>query len=75
MFCLALYLMMSKQTLTAINNAVIINKKESKIYKFYSLKFVGTVFVSSIISSHVATESSIILAKYLPFLHLLITGF
>ena len=56
---------------------MIINEKTSKIYKFrvftsyiFSLKFVGTVFVSSlfelasasefIISSHVINESSII---------------
>ena len=49
------------------------------IYRLlFSLKFVGTVFVSllhnlalaSINSSHVITESSIILAKYLPFVQL-----
>ena len=35
---------------------------------FFSLKFVGTAFVSaSIILSHVITESTIILAKYLHF--------
>ena len=57
-------------------------KKVSKIYKlfviqvtFFSLKFVGMVFVVSIISSHVITESSIILAKYLPFLHLSVAEF
>ena len=35
----------------------------------FTLKFVGTVFVSSlsIISQHVITESSIIVAKYFPF--------
>ena len=46
----------------------------------FSLKFVGTVlfevlfaetvFVTSIISSHVTTESSVLLAKYLQFLQL-----
>ena len=36
---------------------------------FFSLKFVVTVFVSSlIISSHVITESLIISATYVPFL-------
>ena len=34
---------------------------------FFSLKCFEIVFASSIISSHVITESSIILAKYLPF--------
>ena len=38
---------------------------------FFSLKFVGILFVSSlydsIISSHVITESFKIFAKYLPF--------
>ena len=33
----------------------------------FSLKFVGIVFVSSIISSHVITESSVVLAKYVSF--------
>ena len=53
---------------------MVINKKASKIYKFcvlqvifFSLEFVGTVFVSSLISSHLITESSIILAEYFPF--------
>ena len=45
---------------------------------FFSLKFVGTVFISSpydsITSSHVITESSIILAKYLSFSQLLVAG-
>ena len=60
---------------------MIINKMASKIKKFVfyrlflSLKFVEIVFVSSIISSHVITESSIILAKYLPFLQLHVEGF
>ena len=30
----------------------------------FSSKFVGTVFVSSVISSYVITESSIMFAKY-----------
>ena len=48
---------------------------------FFSLKFVGIVFVSSSWdlashhSSHVIAESSIILAKYLPFLQLHVSGF
>ena len=48
---------------------------------FFSLKFVKTVFVSSsydlgsAILSHVTTELSIILAKYLPFLQLHVEGF
>ena len=55
---------------------MVINKKASKIKKFFillfyrlhlSLKFVGIVFVSSIISLHPITELSIIFAKYLPF--------
>ena len=57
----------------------------------FSLKFVGTDFVassfdlalvamvfdhlSSIISSHVITELSVILAKYFPFLQLHVEGF
>ena len=59
--------------LKAINKAaMVINKKVSKIknflfctLRFFSLKFFGTVFVSSIIS-YVITESSI-LPTYLPF--------
>ena len=42
---------------------------------FFSLKFVGIVFVSSIILLHETTESSIILVKYLPFSQLHVTGF
>ena len=43
---------------------------------FFSLKIVVTVFVSSsIISSYVITELSIILAKYFPFLQLHVAGF
>ena len=34
---------------------------------FFSLNFVGTIFVVSIIPSHVITESSIIRANYLTF--------
>ena len=63
---------------------MVINKRASKIEKFFvshiaflSLKFVVTVFGSSvsIISSHDITESSIILAKNLPFLELHVAGF
>ena len=41
----------------------------------FSLKFVGIVLVSTIISSHVITESSIKPAKYLPFSRLHVAGF
>ena len=62
---------------------MVINKEDSKVQKFFvlqiaflSIKFVLTVFVSSsITSSHVITESSIILAKYLPFSQLQVAGF
>ena len=62
---------------------MVINKKASKIWNFFVsqiafllLKFVGIVFVSAyIISSQIITESSIILAKHLPFLKLHIVGF
>ena len=61
---------------------MIINKKASKIQKFcllqvifFSLKFVGIVFVSSVISSQAITESLIIIAKYFPFLQLHVAGF
>ena len=67
---------------TVINNAMLINKIASKIKKFFTLKvtffsfkFVGTVFVSSTISSHVFTESSIILAKYFLVSQLHVAGF
>ena len=53
---------------------MIINKMASKMWKFFilqaafvSLKFIGIVFVGSIISSHVTTESSIIPPKYSSF--------
>ena len=42
---------------------------------FFSLKFLGTVFVSPIISSQVIAESSIILANYFPFSQLHVAGF
>ena len=41
---------------------------------FFSLKFVGIGFVSSIVSSFVITESSIILARYLPISKLYVSG-
>ena len=55
---------------------MVINEKVSNIKKifvlqdtFFWLKFVGTVFVGNVylISSHVITELSIILPKYLSF--------
>ena len=72
--------------LTIINNAIVINKKASKISKYFVLQvaflsskfvgtvFVGTVFVVFIIQSHVITELSAILAKYLLFLQLHVAG-
>ena len=61
-------------------NAIAVNKKASQIEKFAEVPFagrffVGIVFVSSIISSHLITESLIIFARYLPFLHLHSAGF
>ena len=55
-------------------------KKTSKLWKFVEVLFVETIFVGtvlgvSIISSNVMTESSITLAKYLPFLPLHVVGF
>ena len=56
--------------ITAINNAMVINKKVSKIFGFtgylFSLKFIEIVVVSSIISALTITELSIIVSKYLP---------
>ena len=51
--------------------------------QLFSLQFVVRVFVSplydltseSIISSHIITESSIVFAKYLPFVQLHVAGF
>ena len=59
--------------LTAINNAMVINKKP--IYrnlKLVEVLFLGTVFVRmvsvvSIVSSQTINESSVTLDKYLPF--------
>ena len=68
-----------------MNNAVVTNKKASKIKKFYVLQiafllnFVGIVSVSlsynSIALSHVIAKSFIILAKYFPLLQLHVEGF
>ena len=58
-----------------INNAMVTNKKAIKIYSLFEWLFVGTVFVVSMISSHVITELSVIPGTYLPFLQLHITGF
>ena len=69
---------------------MVINKKASKIQKFVEMFFVGIgffwksfcritffgmVFVTYIISSHVITESSIILARYLSFSQAHVAGF
>ena len=57
-------------------------KKANKVQKsfvlqiaFVSLKFGGTALVSSMMSSHIITESLIIRAKYLPFSQLHVAGF
>ena len=42
---------------------------------FFSLKFVGSIFVSSIVSSHLINETPIIFAEYLSFLQLRVAGF
>ena len=61
-----------------------INKKTGKMQKlsiirltFFSLEFVGKIFVASIVSSQIMTEWLIILLKYLPFsqLHVFTTTF
>ena len=61
---------------------MVINNKASKIYKlvvlqvvFSSLKFFEIAFVVSMISSSLINESSIILAKYLPFSQLHVARF
>ena len=63
---------------------MVINKKATKIYKLVESLFVGVVFVEVIlvgttavftISSHVITELSIILPKYLIFWQLHVAGF
>ena len=71
----------------SINNAMVIKEKMSKIQRLFVLQiasfsseffgtfFVGTIFIISITSSNVITESSVMLAKYLLFLQLHIAGF
>ena len=56
---------------------MVINKKASKIQKVVWTIFVGSVFVSSIISLHEIIELSIIHTKYLlmSFLQLNAAGF
>ena len=58
---------------------MVINKNTIKIQKccvlqatFFALKFVGIVFVSSIISSHVIVNKT--KRQYLPFLQLDVAG-
>ena len=54
-----------------INSKIEINKKSSKVEKlfilkvvFFLIKILNIVFVGSMVSSQVTTESSIILPKY-----------
>ena len=69
---------------------MVFSKEASTIFSvlkviFFSLKFVGVFFVGtvsvevlfviSIISSQIITESLIILAKYSPFSHVHVEGF
>ena len=62
--------------LSLINSQVNIRNFFVLQISFFLFKFVVTVFVSfPIISSHVITELSIILAKYLPVLQLHVAGF
>ena len=49
-------------------NEIIFSNNNFLIGCFFSLKFAETAFAVSIISSHVMTESSIILPIYLNFL-------
>ena len=49
-FLCDLYFIRLQCILTAINNAMAIIKKANKIYKFFEVLFVGTVFIVSIIS-------------------------
>ena len=64
-----------------ILNAIVINKNDSKIYKFCVLQtaFFPLKFVSSsyefIISSHIIVELSLTLAKYFLFSQLRAEGF
>ena len=59
---------------------MVIDKKSSKMWKFVEVhyvevRFVGMVSVVSIISSHLTTESPIILPTYLTILQLHVTEF
>ena len=62
--------------LTAINNVMLINKKESSYIFFLKICWNSFYFsiYGSINSSQVITESSMILAKYFPFSQLDVTG-
>ena len=57
-----------------MSNAIVINKNSSKIVPVLEVAFFPLKFISlsndSIITSHVIAKSSIILAKYFPFLQL-----
>ena len=77
-FCSNQYLI--SLTLIAINNVMVINKKDNKRYKFVKVNFVRKVFVEvffvvSLVSPHITTESSIIYPTYLPFLQLHVERF
>ena len=54
---------------------MVINKKDSKIRKFVKVHFVGTLFLVSIISWNITTESKIILPAYSLFSQLLVAEF
>ena len=59
---------------------MVVNKKASKLKKFVEVIFGGTVFVRtvfvvSLISSHIIAESLKILVKCLPFSQLHVAGF
>ena len=70
-----------RQTVTATNNAMVINKIRKFVEllfvkrAFVEIHFIGTVFVVSIISSHIITESAIALSTCLTFLQLNVAGF
>ena len=78
LFCLIFYQI---KILTAINNTIVNDKQTSNICKFcifqaifFSLKFLGLVFISPIISSHLITVSLLILSKYFSFSQLDLAG-
>ena len=79
--CFPGYSIRQQKILAAINNAIVINKNLSKIFKncvlqAVGIKFVGIISGSSIISSQpIGESSSIILCKYLPFLQLHVAEF